>query len=286
MRNTFKVMAATAVATGLAFATFAADAPADVPTAKTVLATVNGTDITLGNIISLRERLPKQYKKLPDDILLKGMVGQLIQQTVLMDTMKKQMTLRVKLGAENENRSFLAAEMLARMSKYKVPEADIKAAYDKKYAAAAPEKEYNASHILVKTKKEAEAIIKLLSDGADFATVARDKSTGPSGPSGGELGWFSAGAMVPKFEAAVSKLAVGQISPPVQTQFGWHVVRLNNMRNKAIPTLEKERAALTAKLEQKHVEDEVTRMVAAANVVRSDVVVDPALIRDMSLLDK
>jgi len=259
---------------------------ADAPSVDTVLASVDGTNITLGNVIALREKLPKQYKQLPDDVLLKGIVEQLVQQTVLMHEMKKNMTKKVELRVQNQNRAFLAREMLTQLSGRKVSEKALKAAYDAKYANAAPEQEYNASHILVKTKAEAEDIIKQLGDGADFATLAKKKSTGPSGANGGLLGWFGKGQMVKPFEDAVVKLSVGEVSKPVQTQFGWHVIKLNKTRNKAIPTLDQERAKLTKDLQQKAVETEISRLVKAAQITRPKVEIDPAVIRDVSLLDK
>ncbi len=256
---------------------------ADAPSVDTVLASVDGTNITLGNVIALREKLPKQYKQLPDDVLLKGIVELLVQQTVLMHEMKKNMTKKVELRVQNQNRAFLAREMLTQLSGRKVSE---KAAYDAKYANAAPEQEYNASHILVKTKAEAEDIIKQLGGGADFATLAKKKSTGPSGANGGQLGWFGKGQMVKPFEDAVVKLSVGEVSKPVQTQFGWHVIKLNKIRNKAFPTLDQERAKLTKDLQQKAVETEISRLVKAARITRPKVDIDPAVIRDVSLLDK
>ena len=89
----------------------------------------------------------------------------------------------------------------------------IQAAYDEEYGAGG-EQEYSAAHILMDTEDEAKAIILELTAGADFAELAKAKSTGPSGASGGDLGWFGAGAMVAPFEAAVVALEVGDISPP------------------------------------------------------------------------
>ena len=90
--------------------------------------------------------------------------------------------------------------------------------------------EYNASHILVATEGEAIQLKIEIDDGADFSQSARDNSTGPSGPSGGELGWFGPGVMVPPFEKAVFALEVGEVSNPVQTLFGWHLIKLNQVR--------------------------------------------------------
>jgi parvulin-like peptidyl-prolyl isomerase len=85
--------------------------------------------------------------------------------------------------------------------------------------------EIKASHILVKTKEEAEEIIKELKDGGDFAKIAKEKSECPSKQNGGDLGYFGKGAMVPEFEKAAFALKVGEISKPVQTKFGWHVIK-------------------------------------------------------------
>ena len=123
-----------------------------------------------------------------------------------------------------------------------------------------------------------------LDAGADFATVAEGYSTGPTGPNAGALGWFRAGMMVPEFEAAVTALEPGQLSEPVQTQFGWHVIRLNEVRDSAPPALEAVRPQIEAQLRDAAVTAEIERLTAEADVTRAEVAVDPAAIRDDSLL--
>ncbi|MDH3195191.1 MAG: peptidylprolyl isomerase, partial [Hyphomicrobiales bacterium] len=104
---------------------------------------------------------------------------------------------------------------------------DIKAEYDKQSATFQPQEEIRARHILVASKEEAEALIAELDAGKDFADLAKEKSTGPSGPNGGDLGRFSRGRMVPEFEAAAFDLEAGTHSvEPVETQFGWHVIKV------------------------------------------------------------
>ncbi len=97
--------------------------------------------------------------------------------------------------------------------------------------------EVNARHILVETEDEAKAIIEALNDGADFEELAKEKSTGPSSVNGGDLGYFGETDMVPEFGIAAFALEVGEISPPVQTQFGWHVIKLEDRREVAPPEL-------------------------------------------------
>ena len=124
-----------------------------------------------------------------------------------------------------------------------------------------------------------------LEGGKDFAELAKEKSTGPSGPNGGELGWFGPGMMVTEFEDAVSGMEPGAISPPVQTQFGWHVVKLNETREKPAPTLDEVRDDLAAEIQGKAVEDAIAEATAAATIEKPEQDLDPALLRDTTLID-
>ncbi len=120
-----------------------------------------------------------------------------------------------------------------------VSEEDVRARYDKEVASTPAENELKASHILVETEEEAVAIIAQLDDGADFGELAKEKSTGPSGPNGGDLGYFTKGRMVPEFEAAVFALDVGSYTKePVKTQFGFHVIRSDDLRPVQPPAFE------------------------------------------------
>ncbi|CAN0587607.1 unnamed protein product, partial [Ectocarpus sp. 12 AP-2014] len=125
-----------------------------------------------------------------------------------------------------------------------------------------------------------------LQDGADFAEVAKTSSTGPSGPSGGELGWFSAGQMVPEFQTAVQDMEVGDISEPVQTQFGWHVIKLNETRIPEAPSLDEVRGEIVSELEAQAIEDHVSALTEAADISRPDLSgIDPSVLQQTNLLD-
>lgn len=120
-----------------------------------------------------------------------------------------------------------------------VTEDDVRARYDQEIAATPAENELKASHILVETEEEAIAIIAELEGGADFTELAKEKSTGPSGPNGGDLGYFTKGRMVPEFEAAVFALDVGSYTKePVKTQFGYHVIKSDDLRPVQPPPFE------------------------------------------------
>ena len=208
----------------------------DSPSAETVVATVNDTDITLGHMIALRARLPQQYQQLPADVLFPGILDQLVQQQLLADT-EEALSPGGRVTIDNEARAILANQAIVAITEGAASEEALQAAYEAAFADVEPATEFNASHILVETEEEALALIAELEDGADFAALAAERSTGPSGPNGGSLGWFGPGAMVAPFEAAVSEMEAGGISAPVQTQFGWHVIKLNETRDAEAPSL-------------------------------------------------
>ncbi len=258
----------------------------DTPNVDTVVATVNGKDITLGHMIIARATLPQQYQDLPDEVLYKGILDQLVQQTALADTHEGDLPKRVTLSLENETRSLTAGEVIESVMAAPVEEDAIKAAYDAQYKEQEAGEEYNASHILVETKEEAEAIKEALDEGADFAELAREKSTGPSGPGGGSLGWFGAGMMVPTFEAAVVEMEPGAVSAPVETQFGWHVIKLNETRKTKAPQLEDVREELELQVRQTLVQTRIEEITEKADVdLMSEQVIDPALIKNIDWLE-
>jgi len=256
----------------------------DTPTADTVLATVNGSDITLGHVIAMQQMLPSEYQELPDNVLLDGLLEQLVQQEVLAAVAEQDMTRRMELGLENERRAFLAAMLLDGIGMADLSEEEVQAEYDAQYGNAGAVTEYNAAHILVETEEEAQALIEDLAEGADFAELAQEHSTGPTGPSGGDLGWFTAGMMVPSFEEAVFALEVGEVSAPVETQFGWHVVVLNDTREQEPPGLVQVRAELEDGLRRARVDAALTDLTAEADIERPEIEIDPSVIRDLDLL--
>jgi peptidyl-prolyl cis-trans isomerase C len=121
-------------------------------------------------------------------------------------------------------------------------------AYEVFVAENPPTEQIRASHILVEAKESAQAIVAEVRSGGDFAEVARRESTGPSASAGGDLGYFEKGQMVPTFAEAAFALEVNEVSDPVQTQFGWHVIKLANRRQTPPPSLDEVREELTQRL--------------------------------------
>ena len=253
-------------------------------TADTVVARVNGTEVTLGQMIVLREGLPEQYQSLADDVLFKGILDQLVQQVALDQSMTGKLTKHDALAVENQRRNMVSGIALKAVVAAAVTDAALQAAYDARYKDAAPATEWNASHILVDTEDKAKALKAQIDGGADFAELARANSSDGAAANGGSLGWFGPGMMVKPFEDAVMTMKPGEVAGPIQTQFGWHLVKLNETRVAATPTLDELRQELATEIEQKAVQSHVEALVAAATVTRPGEGIDPATLRDATLL--
>ncbi len=266
---------------GLSAPVWAEDA---APTADRVIATVDGTEITLGHMIVLRDALPAQYQSLPDEVLFQGILDQLIQQTLLSKAVEPEMGKRDVLALENARRAYLADGAVARALAQAVTPQAMQALYEMRFANAIPGTEFNAAHIIVATQAEAAEIRTQLDAGADFAEMARTKSTDGAAANGGDLGWFGPGMMVKEFEDAVVAMKPGEIAGPLQTQFGWHLVKLNDTRPTAAPTFETVRPELEAELQQQAVDTRVAELTAAATITRDDAGIDPTILRDAALL--
>jgi len=258
-------------------------APAFAQDAGTVVATVNGTNITLGNMIVLREKLPEQYQSLPDDVLFKGILDQLIQQEALKQSMGAA-SPRNLLAMENDSRAFLSEQAVQAVVAAAVTDAALQAAYDAKFASMPLATEYNAAHILVATKEEAEKIKADIAAGADFGEKARAFSSDGAAANGGDLGWFGLGMMVKPFEDAVVAMKAGDVAGPVQTDFGFHLIKLVAVREAAKPTLDDVRDELAAEVEQAAIAAHVKGLTDAATITRPGEGIDPAKIRDAAMV--
>ena len=241
------------------------------PSADTVVASVNGTEITVGHMILVRESLPEQYRNLPNEQLFDGILEQLIQQTLLADLIGDNDSREIQLTLENDRRLMKASQAVEELSAQAIGEDEIAASYDDRYADADMGMEYDASHILVETEEAAVNLIDKLQAGADFVELAKEFSTGPSGPGGGALGWFGLGMMVPPFEAAVVAMEKGAISSPVKTDFGWHVIKLNDTRAISAPALDQVRGEIIAELQRMAIERRIDELRQQATISRTPV---------------
>jgi peptidyl-prolyl cis-trans isomerase C len=273
----WSVLALTAVLAGPALA--------EGETADTVVATVNGVKITLGHMIALRETLPPEYLSLPDDVLFKGIYDQLIQQEVLAQSVTD-LAPRATASIENDKRGYVSGVAIEGIVNSAVTDEALQKAYDARFKDAKPQTEYNAAHILVATEEEANALKAELAGGADFAELAKAKSTDTgSGANGGDLGWFGLGAMVKPFEDAVVAAKVGEVAGPAQSDFGWHLILVKETRVADQPTLDQMRDDLAAEVENAAIKGKIDELTAGATVTREGEGLDPAVLKNSALID-
>ncbi|HEY6918511.1 MAG TPA: peptidylprolyl isomerase, partial [Tabrizicola sp.] len=256
---------------------------AEGETADTVVATVNGVKITLGQMIAMRETLPPEYQQLPDDVLFKGIYNQLIQQEVLAQSVGE-LGPRVQATLENDKRGLISGIAMEGIVKQAVTDEALQKAYDDRFKDAKPQTEYNAAHILVATKEEADAIKAELDGGGDFAEIAKAKSTDTgSGANGGDLGWFGLGMMVKPFEDAVVAAKVGEVTGPIQTDFGFHLILVKETRVAEKPTLDQLREELASEIENAAINAKIEELTKGAEVTREGETLDPAILKNSAL---
>ena len=260
---------------GAATMMFASPVTAQTDTAtaaNTVVATVNGVKIMRSDVEAARSQLPEQYRKLPMDQLYQPILNQLIRTKILSAQARADKLhetegykRRVALIAER----MLEEELLKKTIDEKVTDDALQARYDKTSGSFPTKEEIRARHILVKTEAEADAIIKELTGGADFAKLAAEKSIGPSKANGGDLNYFSKGQMVPPFEEAAFALAKGEFTrSAVKSPFGWHVIKLEDKRQSKPPSFEESRDRLSQELSQEFAEQLVRGLTEKAKIQR------------------
>ena len=221
---------------------------------KISVGSVNGEPVYLDEVMQLTEQLPDEYRRQPLESYYPNLVAEIANTKLgakaatdanLQDNELVQDAIRIA------TERILAEAYFATEMRKMVTDEEIQSAYDRFIADSDSREEISARHILVNEKQEAVDLISKLKDGADFATLAQEFSTGPSGPKGGDLGYFGRGQMVPDFEVAAFDLEIGTFTAePVQTQFGWHVIKLEDKRTQPAPTLEEMRSQIAQGLSQ------------------------------------
>jgi peptidyl-prolyl cis-trans isomerase C len=216
--------------------------PAGGPSPETVIARVNGTEIHLADLNVLMQTLPEEVRTLPPAQLYPQLLDQAIDGRALVILAKKQNLDRdpqvARLMQAASDRALQSA-LISKEVGPSITEDAIKARYQKDVAGKPGEEEVHARHILVPTEAQAKKIIADLNGGADFIALAKANSTDPAAASGGDLGFFKATDMLPEFAVAAFALKPGEFTQtPVQTRYGWHVIKLEERRNQPAPTYE------------------------------------------------
>lgn len=235
------------------------------------VATVNGTPVpesvfrlyALNGLQKSADELTEEERALVlDDLVRLNVLADEAQARGLLD----ERTIAAEL--ELQRLQHIARTMALRyLEENPATEAELRGAYEANLDQLRGT-QYKARHILLDTEEDAQAVIAELDDGADFATLARERSTGPTAPQGGDLGWFSADSMVEPFADAVRQMEPGTYSDsPVQTRFGWHVILVEDLQEQQAPGLDAVRNDMRTTVERQKLEDFVRSLREAAEVV-------------------
>jgi peptidyl-prolyl cis-trans isomerase C len=258
---------------GLAFL-FAAGVPlasSALAASSTVLAKVNGKEITEDDLKVVAEDLgsnlpPQLQGKARDAYLLDYLIdGELIAQKAIADKLDQDPEFPKRLAYIREK--LLMESVLRKLSKEVATDDAMKKTYEEVAKAQKPETEIHARHILVPTEDDAQAALKRVKAGEDFAKVAKELSKDP-GSEGGDLGWFTKDRMVPEFAEAAFKLEPGQVSEPVKSQFGWHIIKVEGKREKAFPAFDEVKDQVARYVVQKAEEEMITKLRKDAKIER------------------
>lgn len=220
-----------------------------------VVARVNGQEVRRSEVVAAMQALGPQIQQMPMEVIYPALLDQVVNARIVTAEgykLKLQDGAEVKARLKSAEERFVQEAWLRRQIDAKLTDAKLKAEYDKYIKENPPEDEVRARHILVKTKEEAEALIKQIKGGADFAKLAGEQKidTAAAGQQG-DLGYFTKGQMVAPFAEAAFKMKPGEVSQaPVETQFGWHVIKLEEKRKSTPPTFEQAAPELRQKLAQ------------------------------------
>lgn len=237
--------------------------------AEEVVARVNGEAITQTQFEQLAQQRAGRGVEQLTDAQRRQLLEEIVTLTVLAQDAREQgLADKPEVAAQLENlrRAVLAQAAVGKVTGGDVSDEEIQAAYEEQFSDS-QRQQYHARHILVKEKAEAEKLITQLQEGADFTELAKEHSIGPAGAKGGDLGWFSPGHMVPPFSAAVTALEPGEYTKePVKTQYGWHVILLEDVREAPVPELGAVRDQLRTQVVRQKAEAHISQLREQAEV--------------------
>ena len=247
-----------------------------------VVARANGVDIRESDLAFAEEEIGGNIPAMPPDQKRDYLINYLVDVVVLSQAAEQQKLAdrpEVKHRLTFDRNRLLMEALLQDTGKAALSDAAEHQVYDEAIKQVKGEEEVHARHILVPTEDEAKAILAQLKGGADFATLAKEKSKDPGASEGGDLGYFTKDQMVPEFAEVAFKLDKGQISDPVKTQFGWHIIKVEDKRTKPTPTFEQVKPQLENYVAHRAQAQFVDNLRKSATIERLDkpVAPDPSL---------
>jgi len=233
-----------------------------------VLATVNGAPITEAVFELYQQQMQSRAPGNPAAMNRETILNEVINLELARQSGEKEgvgKDTKIQLQIAQQKRAVLASAAIQQyLSANPITDEELKKIYDEQVPKG---DEYKARHILVEDEDAAKKLIVELDGGADFSELAKEHSTGPSGKSGGELGWFSPKQMVAPFSEAAAKLEKGAYTKePVKTQFGWHIIILDDTREASPPPFEQLKPQLQAFVQKQRVQEYITRLRQSATI--------------------
>ena len=233
------------------------------------IAIVNGKAVPTSRVEALKQQVARSGRPITPDVEAQIKEEVIAREIFMQEAQKRGLdaTEEYKVQIELARQTILIRELFAEFQKTSaVSDADVQAEYDK-FVAANGGKEYRARHILVETKEQAEAILASLKKGGKFEDLAKKQSKDPgSGANGGDLDWAAPGNYVKEFSDAMVALNKGQVSGPVQSQFGFHIIRLDDVREAQLPTLEDVKPQIVQQMTQQRMANFQQELRAKAKV--------------------
>ena len=241
--------------------------------ANTVVAKVNGSEIRQSDITTAEEELGPSLQQMDPATRRDNVISFLIDMKIVAKAAEDKKiadTPEFKQKLAFTRNRILMDVLLAQEGKAGLTDDAMKKVYEDATKQMSTEQEVHARHILVETEDQAKEVVEELKKGADFAELAKKKSKDPGASDGGDLGFFTKDQMVPEFSAVAFTLEPGKISDPVKSQFGWHVIKVEEKRNRQPPSFDQVKPQIEAYVVRKAQADYVAKLRTAAKVERLD----------------
>lgn len=235
------------------------------------LATVRGEVITTADVRDRFDRLPDQFRQWPLQLIFPQLLDEMVHEKVLFHSAKAagvDESEEVKLQMEDIRKQVVIDVFLDQKAKEALTDEALQAAYEDFLAQNPPQEEVSAQHILVESEEEALDLLQKLNDGADFVSLVAEHSQDTASGPEGDLGYFTAEVMVESFSQAAFALEAGQISEPVQSQYGWHIIKVNDRREQVVPAFEEIKDNLRQELLSSQINKIIDAETEAADVQR------------------
>jgi peptidyl-prolyl cis-trans isomerase C len=243
-----------------------------------VVARANGVDIHQSDIAFAEEEIGGNMPNMAPEQKREYLINYLVDVIVLSQAAERQKLAErpeVKHRLAFDRNRLLMESLLQDTGRAALSDTAEHQVYDEAIKQVKNEEEVHARHILVPTEDEAKAVVAQLKGGADFAALAKEKSKDPGAAEGGDLGYFTKDQMVPEFAAVAFKLDKGQLSDPVKTQFGWHIIKVEDKRIKPTPAFEQVKPQIDNYVAHRAQSQLVEKLRSAANVERLDKPMEP-----------